>query len=511
MNKYAVETHNISKSYAHIRAIDDVSIKIENNIIHSIIGENGAGKTTLMSMLTNVVAPDSGDIFIHGNKVDFKSPIDAAKHGVGMVYQEFMLATELSALDNIMLGFEETKGIFIDQAEVRKKVEHICAEYKFNIPLDTLVKDLPVALQQQTEIVKVLYRGADIIIMDEPTSTLTPQGIEGLFDAMRMLKEDGRTIIFITHKLEEVMNISDRISVLRDGQYVGTYNVDDVNEQKLADMMVGRSVILKANKPISYETDNVILRVNNLSVKDNNGIERVRDVNLNIHEGEIVGIAGVAGSGQQYLVEALFGLRRPETGSEIIFKGEEITNNTPLMSRQKGIGYVPQDRFRAGSNIISTIWENTIMGYHRAHGFNPNYLINRKEAFSFTEKVVKDFDVKTDDICNLVGSLSGGNIQKLIVGREFLQDNSLLIVEDPTRGIDVGAIEYIWERMIKFTSQKTAILLVSHELNEVMQLSDHIYVMFDGNLLYGGKNKELTANQIGILMAGGSLKHEFER
>jgi len=500
-----VQMKNIRKTFGALAANNDISLNVKKGTVHALIGENGAGKSTLMNILTGIHKPDSGEIIIKGRKVALRNSLDAAKLGIGMVYQEFMLFRDLTVVDNIIMGFEINKGkFFIDKAKCRQKIEDICRQYHFNIPLDSKVNDLSVAMLQQVEIVKVLYKGADIIIMDEPTSVLTPQGIKGLFEAIRYLAESGKTIIFITHKLKEVIEISDYITVLRNGTVTGNVANDGINEHELAKLMVGRDVILEANK-MEPKLGDVVLSVNNLNVKDRDGVLRVKGADLEIKAGEIVGIAGVAGSGQQELVEALFGMREPEDGSEIVYLGSNIVNKSIADRRSLGIGYVPQDRLGSGSNVLASIWENSIMGYHIAHGFKNKIFLDHNEINSFTNNIVEQFNVKIQSIDDKVKTLSGGNIQKLIVGREFIQNNKLLIIEDPTRGIDVGAIEFIWERIIEIAQSGVAILLISHELNEVMQLSDRIMVMYDGMLQYGGCCGELNEEQIGILMLGGEV------
>ena len=352
----------------------------------------------------------------------------------------------------------------------------------------------------------MLYKGADIIILDEPTSVLTPQGVEGLFDAIRFLKQHGKTIIFISHKLKEVFTIADEITVLRDGKVSGHVYPNEVNENELANMMVGREVMLQSNKVMCPPGDK-ILEVKNLSVKDKEGVLRVKNVSFDIRAGEIVGIAGVAGSGQQQLVEAIFGARKPEQGAEIRFCGEDITYKTSRERRCMGIGYVPQDRLGAGGNAVGTLWENAIMGYHVAHGFKSKVFLNRQEVEDFSNQVIDEFHVKCQGLNDKLRSLSGGNIQKLIVGRESIQNNKLLIVEDPTRGIDVGAIEFVWSKLLEIAKSGMAVLLVSHELNEVMQLSDRILVIYNGELSDGGRYQELTDKEIGLLMLGGEHVH----
>jgi ABC-type uncharacterized transport system ATPase subunit len=502
-NNYILQMMNIYKTFGDLIANNDINLNVRKGTVHAIVGENGAGKSTLMNILTSYHKMDSGEIFLNGKKVNFRDTLDAARHGIGMVHQEFMLFRGLTVLENIMMGFEQKKaGIFIDKAKTREMVEDICERYHFNIPLDAKVEDLAVSMLQQVEIVKVLYRGAEIVILDEPTSVLTPQGIEGLFEAIRFIVSKGKTVIFITHKLKEVFTISEFITVLRNGRVMGNVSPSEVTEEQLASLMVGRDVILQASKlPVNIGAP--LLEVKNLFVADKDGVMRVKGVNFEVNMGEIVGIAGVAGSGQQQLVEALYGLRAPKDNSEIYFQGENITETTTRERRCLGIGYVPQDRMTSGVNAQSSVWENAIMGYHIAHGFKNKVFLDHKEITKFTDRVVDQYDVRLQNINDKVKSLSGGNIQKLIVGREFIQENKLLIVEDPTRGIDVGAIEFIWKKIIELAASGVGILLVSHELNEAMQLSDRLLVIYDGKLVDAGRYNELNEKQIGLLMLGG--------
>ncbi len=502
-HNYLLQMKDIRITFGALVANDNVNFNLKKGTVHALIGENGAGKSTLMNILTGIYRPDHGDIILNGKKVVFKNSLDAAKCGIGMVYQEFMLFHDLTVFENIILGFEEKKcgGLFIDRKESRKKVEEICERYHFNIPLDAKISDLAVAMLQQVEIVKVLYKGAEIIILDEPTSVLTPKGVDGLFAAIRNLTEHGKTIIFISHKLKEVFAIADYITVLRNGRVTGNVLPSEVNEQTLASMMIGREVMLQADKEV-LEPKETVLSIKNLRVKDRDGVERVKGVSFDIKAGQIVGIAGVAGSGQQQLVSALFGMAKPEPGSVIEFCGEDITFATPREHRVKGIGYIPQDRLGAGGNGVGTLWENAIMGYHIAHGFKSRYLLDRPAVEKFTSDVIALFRVKAQGINDKLRTLSGGNIQKLIVGRESIQNNKLLLIEDPTRGIDVGAIEFVWAKLLDIAKSGVAILLVSHELNEVMQLSDQIKVIYNGEIVDGGGYKEKTAEEIGLLMLG---------
>ena len=349
---------------------------------------------------------------------------------------------------------------------------------------------------------KVLYKGADIIILDEPTAVLTPQGIEGLFDAIRYLTEHGKTVILITHKLKEVMEISDYITVLKNGRVTGNLTPAEASEQLLASLMVGREVLFNTQKQ-EKEIGEDLLAVKDLTVKSDDGVVKVKNVSFSVKKGEIVGVAGVAGSGQGELIESLFGLRRPESG-EIRYKGENITHLSPRGHRVDRIGYVPQDRLGTGCARDSSILENCIMGYHVAHKFKNPLLVNKKEAEGFSKQVVEDFSVKAESVYTQIGTLSGGNIQKVVVGREFCQENDLLVVEDPTRGIDVGAIEFIWQKIIQIAEAGVSVLLVSHELGEVMELSDRILVMYNGEITGNLRNTdELDEQTVGMYMLGG--------
>ena len=427
MSDIILETKEICKKFGELTANAQINIQIHRATVHAIIGENGAGKSTLMNMIAGLYPPTLGQILINGEPQVFRSPNDAAAKGIGMVHQEFMLYPDLTVLENMMMGFETVhRRVFLNKSRARKDIEDICRKYNFSIPMDAYARDLPVSLKQQVEIVKVLYKGADIIILDEPTSVLTPQGIEGLFQALRHLKAMGKTILLITHKLKEVMEIADAITVLKNGYVTGNVLPEEVNEQMLANMMVGRNVLFDTQKP-PKQIGKPIFEVKNLSASDDNLVEKVHDVSLCVRRGEIVGIAGVAGSGQTELVECLFGLRKPDEGS-VCFKGQDITHDTPKMHRIGQIGYVPQDRLATGSNIEATLTENAIMGYHIAHGFGNPVFIREKQAEGFTQSIIEQFSVKTESLNTLVGQLSGGNIQKLIVGREFLQKNDLLII-----------------------------------------------------------------------------------
>lgn len=497
-----LELKGITKRFGTFSANQKIDLKVRKGTVHAVIGENGAGKSTLMNMISGLLKPDEGSITVRGKQVFFKNPSDASHAGIGMVHQEFMLFPELTVLDNIMLGYERVKGmVVLDTEGARRKIVQICEEYHFNIPLDQYVRDLSVSMLQQVEIVKILFRGVDIIIFDEPTSVLTPQGIKGLFEAMRFLVAHDKTILFITHKLKEVLEISDDITVLKNGQNAGSAKPSETDEKKLAAMMVGRNVLLSLEKKDRIPGD-IVADISRMKVLDYMGREKISDLSLQIRAGEILGIAGVAGSGQQELVEALFGLVKIE-GGKIICCGEDITDKNCREHRIRRIGYIPQDRLAEGANKEGTLWENAIMGYHIATGFKSKLFIDKKKALEFTNLIIREYDVKAQSANVKIKTLSGGNIQKLIVGREFLQDNKLLIIEDPTRGIDIGAIEFIWKKIEELANKGAAILLISHELGEVMEVSDRIMVMYEEKLYDGGKHGAMTEAQIGLLMTGG--------
>ena len=502
---YALEVKNITKTFGNLIANDSINLAVEKGSVHAIVGENGAGKSTLMNIVTAIHKPDVGEIFINGNSVEFKNPMDATRHGVGMVHQEFMLFHDFTVWENIVTGFEERwLGVFVSAQKSRKSIEEICIKYNFDIPLDSVVNDLPVAVLQQIEIAKTLYRGADIIILDEPTAVLTPQGVEGLFKAIHSLKEMGKTIIFISHKLKEVFRIADRISVLRGGRLVNNVLPGDIDEQQLANMMVGNEVMLKAQK-LPCNPREVHLSVRNLNVTDSKGVKRLKEVSFEVHAGEIVGIAGVAGSGQQQLIDTIIGLRTPDAGSHIELFGNDVSGTSVRERRCMGMSYVPQDRLSEGINSWGDVWENAIMGYYIVKGFSSKIWLKRRETNEFTKKIIGNYSVKVQNLDDNIRSLSGGNIQKLIVGREFSQDSRLLIVADPSRGIDVGSIEFIWKKIIELADGGVGVLLISHDLNEVMELSDRIMVMYNGAMQPAGVHGELSEYDLGYIMLGGNI------
>lgn len=500
--RYELSLLGINKSYGSLKANDNIDLFVRKGSIHTIIGENGAGKSTLMSILSGVVKADSGEIRKNGELIHINSPNDAARFGIGMVYQEFMHFGGLTALDNIIMGNEPLSFGCIDRKYAKRKIEEICEKYSFRVSPDMYVKKMSVSMLQQLEIVKILYRNADILILDEPTSVLTPQEIEGLFAALRSLRDKGKTIIIITHKLKEVLEIADEITVLKGGKVSGRLRAEEADEKKLARLMVGREVLLNAQKR-SREAGEEILRIEALSVRDDKGIERIKNASLTVRAGEIVGICGIAGSGESELAAAVTGMGGEIKGGRIFLCDQDITGEKISVRRSMGMGYVPQDRNRIGANREGSLWETAFMGHHIVSGADKKILMDRAEILSFTKKIIEEFKIKAGGAEEKVSSLSGGNLQKLVVGREFLDKYKLIVMEDPTRGVDVGAIEFIWKEILEYAFGGTAILLVSHELSEVMQLSDRIFVMHQGELIELAEGSQMSEKEIGLYMLRG--------
>ena len=502
---YILELKGICKYYGEFAANKDINLKIRKGTVHAVVGENGAGKSTLMNIIAGVNKPDEGEILLNGKRAIFRDANDANRAGIGMVQQEFMLFDRLSVLDNIIIGYESVeKGLFINKRESEERIKAICAEYGFHFDLHTLVRDLPIAVQQQVEIVKVLYRNAEIIILDEPTAVLPYQEVQGLFKAIRYLISQGKTVLFITHKLKEVLEISDTITVMKNGYVSGEISAQEASEVTLTSMMVGREVMLHLDKA-NLEHDKVVLQVEGLNVRDDRKIMRVRDLSFNLKKGEILGIVGVSGNGQNELVEAITGMRKAESGSMTV-NGERLEKISIRDNRLRGIGYIPQDRLRFGSSDQSSLIENCIMGYHLKHLQKKRILMDYDGATKFTEKIIAEYKVKTRSGSDPAGSLSGGNLQKMIVGREFSQKNKILIIEDPTRGIDIGAIEFIWHEIQKQVEEEgVSVILVTYDLTEAMTLSDRILVMYDGRFNRELHGPEYDEKEIGLYMMGGGV------
>ncbi len=500
-----LELRGITKQFPGVLANDNVNLTLMPGEIHALLGENGAGKTTLMNILYGLYKPTKGEIFIRGNHAEIHGPTDAISQGIGMVHQHFMLVPVLTVTENVMLGQETVKnGVFLDKRTVARQIREISTQHGLDVDPNAYIKDLPVGVQQRVEIIKVLYRNADILILDEPTAVLTPQEVEDLFQILQSLVDKGISIIFITHKLKEVLAVADRITVLRRGKTVATVTPKESTEQSLAELMVGRAVELTVQKGEAAPQEPV-LSVRDLVVKDDRENITVDNISFTLRAGEVLGIAGVQGNGQTELVEALTGMRQVYTGS-IRLLGKEVANATPRAITEMGVGHVPEDRQRDGLVLSYPIKDNMVLNTYYRPPFARGVVMNEEKIIEAAEKRVKEYDVRTPSIFTTAGTLSGGNQQKVIVAREFSRPNKLLIASQPTRGLDVGSIEYIHRRIIEQRDSGTAILLVSTELDEIRALSDRIAVMFEGKIVAVVNAAEISKDQLGLLMAGAMPK-----
>ncbi|MCH7663212.1 MAG: ABC transporter ATP-binding protein [Chloroflexi bacterium] len=499
-NEIALEVKNITKRFPGVLANDNINLDLKKGEIHALLGENGAGKSTLMNIIFGLYDPDEGEIFIDGKKVRIENPHDAIALGIGMVHQHFMLVPVFSVMENIILGSEVTRGPSLNYSKARKDILKISQEYGLEIDPDAIIEDLSVGVQQRVEIIKTLYRQANILVLDEPTSVLTPQEADDLFKIMRSLTDQGKSIIFITHKLREVLHVADRISVIRDGKIVGSTTPAKADKNILASMMVGRDVDLQVQKE-KAKPGNVVLDVKNITVKDERHQDAVDGVSFKVRAGEILGVAGVQGNGQTELVEALSGLRHIANGT-VILRGEEVTNDSPRKMIELGAGHIPEDRQKDGLVLAYSVSDNLILNRYYVEPFAKGVVLQEAAALESAEGLIEKYDIRTPSARTSVSSLSGGNQQKLIVAREFSRQTKLLIAAQPTRGLDVGSIEYIHSRLIEKRDEGNAVLLVSTELDEIMELSDRIAVMFDGKIVDILDADDTNKETIGLLMAG---------
>jgi simple sugar transport system ATP-binding protein len=499
----AIELVDITKRFPGVVANDGVNLAVEAGEIHAIVGENGAGKSTLMKILYGMQSPDEGRMLVNGQEVHFSSPSDAIGMGIGMVHQHFMLADNLTVLENVILGSEPVKSLdMIDFDSARAHLREVGEDYGLDVDPDELVETLEVGERQRIEIIKVLYRGAKILILDEPTAVLVPQEVEALFDNMRELKASGSTILFIDHKLLEVLEIADSITVLRQGKTVATVKPADVTPADLAELMVG-SELPTPDTTESTVTDEVALSVSGLTIFQD-GRAVVENASLTVHRGEIVGIAGVEGNGQSELIDAIIGTESPMTGS-ITLMGQDITRWPVRNRREAGIAYVPQDRTTEGLLLNSPLWENAALGHQTKPPFSKGWWFDRKGARRRTEEIRTEFNVKTPNVDVAAHALSGGNQQKLIVGREMTSDPAVLIAAHPTRGIDVGAQAAVWQSIRDARSAGLATLLISADLDELIGLSDTILVMFHGRIVARLDPAEITPRDLGSYMTGAAV------
>jgi len=499
-----LELREITKVFPGVRANDRVSLVLERGEIVALLGENGAGKSTLMNVVYGLLAPDGGEILVDGKPVRIRTPREAIDLGIGMVHQHFMLVETLTVTENIIMGHEPSRFGVIDFAAARAKVRELSLRYGLKVDPDARVADLSVGMQQRVEILKALYQGARILILDEPTAVLSPQEVGELFGVVRSLVTEGLSVVLITHKLDEVMGAADRVVVMRDGRVVGETTPAKTDQVGLARMMVGRDVVLTVERTPAHPGETV-LEVRDLVVLDERRLEALKGISLTVHAGEIVGIAGVDGNGQTQLVEAIVGLKRPQSGS-ISLRDKDITHSAPHATIHAGVSHVPEDRQRRGLVLEFDLAENLILGDQRDAPYARAGIMRTRVIDEAARKRVGDYDVRTPSIRVLAGNLSGGNQQKLVLAREMGRDPDLLVAAQPTRGLDVGAIEFVHRRILTERDGGKAVLLVSMELEEIMSLSDRILVMYEGRIAAEFAADEADAERIGFFMTGGSKK-----
>lgn len=493
---------DIVKKFGNFVANDHINLTLYKGEVHAILGENGAGKSTLMNVLYGLYKPTEGHIEVNGEKVEFHGPKDAINHRIGMVHQHFMLIQPFTVTENIILGVEPIKGITVDKKLARQKIVELSNKYGMKVDPDAKIEDISVGMQQRVEILKVLYRGANVLILDEPTASLTPQEIEELMVIIQNLTKAGKSIILITHKLKEIKECADSCTIIRQGKYIDTVNVKDINENELAAMMVGRDVNFKVFKK-EMEAGEITLEVKDLHAKDYRGVEVLKGLSLNVRKGEIVGLAGVDGNGQTELVEILTGLKKADSGS-VSIKGKDGFNKTPKELFTLGVSSIPADRQKHGLVLDFSIEDNLIVQHFEEKPFSENGILKRDEIRKNATKLMEDFDVRPRNTeSKPAKTLSGGNQQKVIIAREVTNDKDLLIAVNPTRGLDVGAIEFVHKYIVEQRNKNRAVLLVSFELDEIMSLSDRIEVIFDGNISGSVNGKDADEKQLGFMMAGG--------
>lgn len=495
-----LELRNIKKSFGECVANESVSLTVHKGTIHAVVGENGAGKSTAMKIAYGFYNADSGEILLDGKTVNIRNPHDAIANGIGMVHQHFMLVDTMTVAENIVLGAETGSAAALDIEKANNEIKKLSDDLKLAIDPRAVIEDLSVGQQQRVELLKALYRNADILILDEPTAVLSPQEVEDFFAILRRMKEQGKTIVIITHKLDEVLAISDEVTVMRDGKTVGNVRTAETNAQELARLIVGRDVLLRVEKP-DASPKNIVLEVKDLKVQGKHGLA-VNGVSFTVRSCEIVGIAGIEGNGQTELIEALAGLAKPADGN-IDFEGQNVTSRSARELKELGIAHIPEDRHKRGLLLNSDLVENAILGVHYRSPVATNGFISSAVIEERTSKIIKSFDVRPGDATLSARSLSGGNQQKLIIGREFELNPKLLLVSQPTRGVDIGAIEFIHRKLIELRDSGSAILLVSAELEEVTALADRLLVIREGKIVGEVNPKTTSTEDIGLMMTGG--------
>ncbi|MGY0010195.1 ABC transporter ATP-binding protein [Bacillus anthracis] len=504
--EYVIEMNNITKVFPGIVANDDITLQVKQGEIHALLGENGAGKSTLMNVLFGLYQPEQGEIKIKGNPVKITNPNIANDLGIGMVHQHFMLVHNFTVTENIILGNEPKKNGKIAVEEAAKEIKQLSEQYGLAVDPHAKIEDISVGMRKRVEILKTLYRGAEILIFDEPTAVLTPQEIHELIQIMKKLVQEGKSIILITHKLKEIMEVCDRCTIIRKGKGIGTVNVAETDEHKLAELMVGRQVNFKTEK-IEAKPKEEVLSIANLIVHDTRKLPAVKGLDLTVRAGEIVGIAGIDGNGQSELIEAITGLRKVESGS-IAIKGKEITNWPVRRITEEGIGHIPEDRHKHGLVLDFSVRDNIVLQTYYKNPFSKKGILNFSKITQKAKALIEQFDVRTPSEQTLARALSGGNQQKAIIAREVDRNPDLLIAAQPTRGLDVGAIEFIHKKLIEQRDNGKAVLLLSLELDEILNVSDRVAVIYEGKIVAIVDAKETNEQQLGLLMAGGTGKEK---
>ena len=496
----------ITCRFGDLVANDNVNFDLIKGEIHALLGENGAGKTTLMSILYGLYQPTSGDIYVKGNRVAIKSPLDAIDLGISMVHQHFLLTPPHTVTENIIVGLKTSGRIFLDAQNAEKKILSLSNKYGLQVDPNAVVGNLSVGEQQRVEIIKALYRDIDILILDEPTGMLTPKEEEALFEVLKSMVNQGLSIIFITHKLREVMEVSDRVTILRNGQVIGTVKTTDTSETELARMMIGRSFINQSSvESVTNKQAEIILELKNVSALNNSNVLFIKELSLELRKGEILGIAGVDGNGQSELAELIAGLRKMRSG-QIIMDSKPIANLSPKHIREWGLAYVPEDRLHTGLILEYPIAENLVLDRWYAKPYSGKLFLKEHEMKDFAKKIISDFDIKVTGLNDPVKSMSGGNLQKIVLGRELSRNPKILVVHNPTRGLDIGATEYIHRQLIKQRDNGVGVLLLSLDLDEILSISNRIGVIYEGKIVTIVEREKADVDQIGLLMGGKAAK-----
>jgi len=503
----SLEMRNIVKKFPGVLASDHVNFDVQAGEIHALLGENGAGKSTLMKILYGLYQPEEGEILLNGEPISISSPTDSLNYGIGMIHQHFMLVNNLTVAENVALGLKSSRGLRLDLDVVSARILDLTEKYGLNVDPNAIISKLAVGQRQRVEIVKALYRGAALLVLDEPTAVLTPQEVDDLFIIFKQMAADGHALIFISHKLHEIFALTDRVTVLRDGKAIGTVQTSDIDKEGLAAMMVGREVVLTRERP-PVTVGDVRLKLENVDAFNDDGIQILKNLSMEIRSGEIVGIAGISGNGQRPLAETVAGLQKVSSG-QVFLDGNDVTGSTPLQMLNTGLSYIPEERMHDGVIKDFSVEENSVLQDHVNAPFSKGIFLNFKVIADHARTLIQDFNVKTPSRETPIKNLSGGNIQKLILARELSREPRVLIAAQPTRGVDIGATEYIHAQLLKGRAEGLATILISEDLDEVMAMSDRIIVIFHGRIMGIVNSDEITAAELGLMMAGEQAESAF--